>query len=99
MSATEPMTETTKPVTNPEFEDLFRKYSQLVYRTACLVTGSPDDAHDVLQTIFLRLLRRSVPLNFHKNPERYLYKAAVNVSLNVIRSKRRHVLIGNLSFF
>jgi len=99
MSTTATMTEMTKYPSRPEFEDLFRRYSQLVYRTACLVTGSPDDAQDVLQTIFLRLLRRSTPLNFHKNPERYLYKAAVNVSLNVIRSRRRHVLIGDLSFF
>jgi RNA polymerase sigma-70 factor, ECF subfamily len=99
MATTETMAETTKASSGPECEDLFRKYSPLVYRTACLVTGSPDDAQDVLQTIFLRLLRRSVPPNFYKYPERYLYRAAVNVSLNVVRSKRRHVLIADLAFF
>jgi len=40
----------------------------LVYRTACVITRSPQDAEDVLQTIFLRLMRRSVPPDIRKNP-------------------------------
>ena len=44
-----------------EFEGLFREHYLLVYRTAWVITGNSDDAEDVLQTIFLRLLRRSVP--------------------------------------
>jgi RNA polymerase sigma-70 factor (ECF subfamily) len=83
----------------PELESLFRQHSQLVYRTACAVTGSPADAEDVLQTIFLRLMRRTVPPYFYKAPERYLYKAAVNASLNMIRSRQRQVLVGDINFF
>ena len=41
-----------------ELEQLFRDHYQLVYRTAYSVTGTHQDAEDVLQTIFLRLLRR-----------------------------------------
>lgn len=82
-----------------DVENVFRKHSQLIYRTACVVTGSRSDAEDVLQTIFLRLLRRTVPLTFYKNPERYFYKAAVNLSLNTLRSRRRLVLIGDLDYF
>jgi RNA polymerase sigma-70 factor (ECF subfamily) len=82
-----------------EFEKLFREHSPLVYQTACGVTGSPADAEDVVQTIFLRLLRRRLPADFCKRPERYLYRAAINVSLNTIRSRRRQVLIGDSQFF
>ena len=32
-----------------EFEDIFREHHQLVYRTACVMTGRPEDAEDVLQ--------------------------------------------------
>ena len=64
-----------------ELEMLFREHYALVYRTACVVTGSPEDAEDVLQTIFLRLLRRAVPPDFHKNTKGYFYRAAVNLSL------------------
>src|SRR5438128_538244 len=75
-----------------EFEGLFREHYLLVYRTACVITGNREDAEDVLQTIFLRLVRRSVPPDISKNPKGYFYKAAVHLSLNTIRSRRREVL-------
>ena len=43
-----------------EFERIFREHSQLIYRTAYGITGNIEDAQDVLQTIFLRLLRREM---------------------------------------
>jgi RNA polymerase sigma-70 factor, ECF subfamily len=79
-----------------EFEQLFREHSQFVYRTAYGVTGNSEDAEDVLQTIFLRLVRRELPPNLERNPKAYLYRAAVNVSLSVIRSRRVRVLPGDL---
>jgi RNA polymerase sigma-70 factor (ECF subfamily) len=89
---------TRTPLTQ-EFEDLFREHYQLVYRTACVVTGSPEDAEDVLQTIFLRLLRRAVPLDLHENPKGYFYRAAINLSLNTIRLRSKHVLMGDAEIF
>ena len=74
-----------------DFEDLFLQHYELVYRTACVVTGSPEDAEDVLQTIFLRLLRREVLPDLQENPKGYFYRAAVNVSLTTIRSRRRQI--------
>jgi RNA polymerase sigma-70 factor (ECF subfamily) len=72
-----------------EFEEIFREHYQLVYRTAFSVTGSRQDAEDVLQTIFLRLLQREVPPDLRRSPKAYLYRAAVNLSLNAIRSRKR----------
>jgi RNA polymerase sigma-70 factor (ECF subfamily) len=73
----------------PEFEDLFREHYSLVYRTAYSITGSRHDAEDVLQTIFLRLLQREISPDVLKNPKAYLYRAAVNMSLNTVRSRKR----------
>jgi RNA polymerase sigma-70 factor, ECF subfamily len=75
-----------------EFEEIFREHYRLVYRTAYSVTGSRQDAEDVLQTIFVRLLQRELPPELVKNPKAYLYRAAVNVSLNVLRSRKRQRL-------
>jgi RNA polymerase sigma-70 factor (ECF subfamily) len=72
-----------------ELEELFEAHHQLIYRTAYSVTGRRHDAEDVLQTIFLRLLRRGLPSAFTKNPQGYLYRAAVNLSLNTVRSRNR----------
>lgn len=75
-----------------ELEDLFRQHHQLIYRTAYSVTGSRPDAEDVLQIIFLRLLRRGLPPDLTRNPKGYLYRSAINLSLNTVRDRERRKL-------
>src|SRR5215208_5136670 len=72
-----------------DLEDTFREHSRLVYRTAYSVTGSAQDAEDVVQTLFLQLLRRGLPPAFKENPKGYLYRAAVNLSLNAVKARQR----------
>jgi DNA-directed RNA polymerase specialized sigma24 family protein len=58
-------------------EALFRCRSKpMVYRTACVITRSPEDAENVVQAIFVRLRSKGIQTNL-KNPETYLYKATV----------------------
>ena len=64
--------EVTNRLLPQEFERLFRENYQFVYRTAYRVTRSAEDAEDVLQTIFLRLLASESPPDLKKEPERYL---------------------------
>jgi RNA polymerase sigma-70 factor (ECF subfamily) len=64
----------------------------MLYRTALSILDSPADADDVPQTIFLRLLRTGMPAEMSRNPGGYLYRAAVNTSLNVIRTRKRQRL-------
>ena len=70
---------------------MFRNHHDLVYRAAYRITGNADDAEDVLQTLFLRLLRRGRPLEFSSNPKAYLHRAAVNISLDLIKVRNRNV--------
>jgi len=81
----------------PEVEQLFREHSQMLYRTAYSVLGNAADAEDVLQTVFLRLLRGEQ--GPEKNASGYLYRAAINASLNVIRSRKRLELTDNADRF
>jgi RNA polymerase sigma factor (sigma-70 family) len=76
-----------------ELEEIFREHSRLVYRTAYSVTGSPQDAEDVVQTLFLQLLRRGLPAGLRDNPKAYLYRAAVNLALNAVKSHRRRISV------
>jgi RNA polymerase sigma-70 factor (ECF subfamily) len=80
------------PAVEQGFERLFREHYQTVYRTAYGVLGRAPDAEDVAQTVFLRLLRAASSREAAKNPGAYLYRAAVNESLNVVRSRKRQVL-------
>jgi RNA polymerase sigma-70 factor (ECF subfamily) len=84
-----------RPVPSPveEVELLFRQHHDQVYRTAYRVTGSSADAEDVLQTVFLRLVRRDNrtegQIDLSPSPGSYLHRAAVNASLDLIRSRAR----------
>jgi RNA polymerase sigma-70 factor (ECF subfamily) len=74
---------------DPEIEKLFREHCQLIYRTAYGITRDYGDADDVLQAIFLKLLQSELSANLKRNPAGYLHRAAVNHSLNILRSKER----------
>jgi RNA polymerase sigma-70 factor (ECF subfamily) len=71
-----------------ELEQSFRAHHGLVFRTAYRITGNAGDAEDVLQTVFLRLLRRGPNAEPLDKPESYLRRAAINAALDVIRSRR-----------
>ncbi len=75
-----------------ELERAFRAHNGLVFRTAYRITGDAADAEDVLQTVFLRLVRRGAnadPVeNVVENQESYLRRAAINAALDVIRSRQ-----------
>jgi RNA polymerase sigma-70 factor (ECF subfamily) len=70
-------------------ESLFQQHNQRVFRTAYRVTGSAADAEDVLQTVFLRVARGQEAAAAAENTEAYLSRAAVNASLDLLRSRKR----------
>jgi RNA polymerase sigma-70 factor (ECF subfamily) len=72
-----------------EVELLYREHHDHVFRAAYRVTGSAVDAEDVLQTVFLRLVRRKEKVDLSPSPGSYLHRAAVNASLDLLRSRTR----------
>ena len=77
-----------------ELEVLFQTHHNRVFRTAHRITGSPADAEDVLQTVFLRLVKRPEGYDLSANPEAYLSRAAINASLDLMRSRTRSRSVG-----
>ena len=76
-----------------EIEELFREHYPLLYRSAYGVTGNRPDAEDVLQSLFVKLLQNGVPPDLRQSPARYLHRAVVNLSLNVLRTRKRRNLV------
>jgi RNA polymerase sigma-70 factor (ECF subfamily) len=83
----------TEPTLPEDIEELFREHYQILYRSAYGVTGSRQDAEDVLQSLFVKLLQNGVPPELKQSPARYLHRAAVNLSLNVLRNRKRQKLV------
>ncbi|HEY6352650.1 MAG TPA: sigma-70 family RNA polymerase sigma factor [Candidatus Angelobacter sp.] len=70
-------------------ERLFADHKELVFRAAYRVTGNSTDAEDVLQTVFLRLLRLEQTPEIHYL-RAYLHRAAVNAALDLLRARREN---------
>ena len=71
-----------------ELERAFRVHHGLVFRTAYRITENAADAEDVLQTVFLRLLRRSNSAEALQSEESYLRRSAINAALDVLRARQ-----------
>jgi len=69
-------------------EPIYREHSRVVLQTAYRVTGSAQDAEDVLQTVFIRLARRADPPDFSAGSRAYLRRAATNAALDIVQSRR-----------
>jgi RNA polymerase sigma-70 factor (ECF subfamily) len=68
---------------------LYDRYGASLYRYAVMVLADPAAAADVVQTVFVSLLRR------HGSPEfdeRYLRRATRNECFTALRKRRRDVL-------
>ena len=79
-----------------DIEELFLEHCQMVHRTAYAITGHRQDAEDVLQSIFVKLLQRGLTPELKRHPGRYLHRAAVNLSLNVLRTRKRRRLVDGI---
>ena len=79
-----------------DFERIFNENHALVYRVAYRITGNNEDAEDVLQTLFLRLLRREVLPDMDRNPRAYMHRAAINIALDIVKLRARTVSGANL---
>ena len=73
----------------PTFDELFSEHHEKVLLAAYRVTGNMQDAEDTLQSVFLRLLNRGELSHFADRAAAYLCKAAINASLDLLRSRRR----------
>src|SRR4029079_1945664 len=68
---------------------LFREHYKGIFRVAYRITGSESDAEDALQTIFVRLTPVWTGRDLQPNPRAFLYRAAINASLDIVRRRRR----------
>jgi RNA polymerase sigma-70 factor (ECF subfamily) len=79
-----------EPASQPaaDLEHVFREHHAMVFRAAYRVTGNASDAEDVMQTVFLRLLKRDSDAETVGNMASFLHRSAVNAGLDLLRSRQ-----------
>lgn len=72
-----------------EVEKLFAEHHDRIFRAAYRITGNQMDAEDVLQILFLRLIRRQHVIDLNSGVRSYLHRAAVNAALDLVRRRNK----------
>lgn len=72
------------------FETLVRRYQRVLYTVAIRLTGNPEDARDVTQNTFIRAYERLETYDPARRFFSWIYRIAVNESLNLLRVRRPH---------
>ena len=81
----------TRPTGDDWIGPLYDRYGASLYRYAVMVLADPAAAADVVQAVFVSLLRRRASPEFD---ERYLRRATRNECFSALRKRRRDVLAG-----
>jgi RNA polymerase sigma-70 factor (ECF subfamily) len=64
------------------YETLVRKYQQILYVTACQITGDQIAAKDILQNVFIKAWQKLATFDKRFRYFSWLYRITVNESLN-----------------
>ena len=72
------------------FETLVRRYQQVLFTVALKLTGNEEDARDVTQNAFVRAYLKLDTYDPSRKFFSWLYRIAVNQSLNARRDRRSH---------
>lgn len=71
-----------------DVEALYERYGPMVLRRCRYLLGDEEEAFDVMQDVFVNVMRHAQRLNAG-HPSSLLYRIATNLSLNRIRDRRR----------
>lgn len=75
------------------FEQVFDKYSSMVYRLAFSRTNNRYDADDILQTVFLKLVKAEVDFTEDEHIKAWLIRVTLNTSKNLLSSAFRRLTL------
>ncbi len=76
------------------FEALFHEYERAVFKNAYLITGSREDAEDILQEVFISIWRSRHTFNPNKGKfSTWLHRITINECLKKRRKEKRQPLI------
>jgi RNA polymerase sigma-70 factor (ECF subfamily) len=71
-----------------DFNDIYLRLQDTVYRLAVGLTGNPAEAEDVVQDLYERLWHRRESIVGRENPEGYILASARNLCLDRLRGRR-----------
>lgn len=72
--------------TDGNIDDILEKYSNMVYKLALARTKNKSDAEDVLQEVFLKLIKQKKIFESEEHVKAWIIRVTVNCSLKLVTS-------------
>ena len=79
------------------FKELVERYQAMVYSVSFNLLHDHQQAEDISQEVFLQVYRSAAKFRFKSKVSSWLYRIAVNRSLNLIRHNRRFRWLQSIS--
>lgn len=74
------------------FKMLYAGYAEKVYNTALSYSKSIEDAEEITQDVFIKIFKSAASFNGNAALSTWIYRIAVNTSLNYLKKKKRFTL-------
>lgn len=74
---------------NKDFNTIYNKYGEMLYRIAFVYLGNPDDAEDVLQDVFVAFLYNTTKHKGEEHEKAWLIRTTQNKCINLLKSATR----------
>ena len=81
---------------NTAFEELYSKYSKLIYKIAYSILKNKSDAEDVMQLIFEKIYSMDKENLPTKNETSWIYSVTKNETLNYFKSNRNNINLDDI---
>ena len=81
------------------FEELVNRYQPLVTKTCLGFVSSLADAEDIAQEVFIEVYQSLGNFRHESKLSTWLYRVAVNKSLNFVRKEKRHRAVRSIESF
>lgn len=72
------------------FEEIYRRFADMVYNVALRMSNDPDEAADLTQDIFLRIYRHLGKFRGKSSLKTWIYRVALNQCRSGLGRKRRN---------
>ena len=83
------MVESCRKGDHAAFKVLLTRYHRPIYNAAYRVLGNAEDARDITQTVFLKIIERLHEYDPQHKFFSWIYRIAINEALNLLRRDRR----------
>ncbi len=88
------MPDKTGDMGNERLEDYFRRHYLLIFRVAFTQVKNHADAEDVLQEVFVRLLKYRPEFENEEHERAWLVRTTMNLCRDLMKSKWRRTTVG-----